>query len=904
MGAKKIIVAVVLVLMVLAIGGGVVWYVSVPHTPEAQYAYAEKLEKKLRADALTQSPEQLKGEIGDVQDQYKRVGTRFGASAKAAEGLKQIVKIDEEVAKDRTRARADLDEIIKQYPDEENAGFALLEQAKLIRAEGDELKTGKPDEAVGKYKEAIAKLTEYRTKFATGKRADDALMEIGRIWQDGIGDPPIAAIETFQQVLKDYPQSDYKPEAMYRLAKLFEKIHEYGQALQLYTQLQEEFPKYRADEVTFARAKILDEQMKKHDEAAKEFERIQKEFPDSPLSGQAGSQARKAKGEAAATEGEQYGKGRYGGQIPYDTVRDKPLPPAGMFRQFAEQKLDAQKYDMTVTFDPPMHRISVVGTLSLVNRGADKNEMLLMLGDGMEFNSLKVDGVEVKYVQKGQTLKISLPAELKKDAATTVAFDYSGQYAPPMPGPGGVDNKEKLTTPMPAPMDAPQAVAPTTEPQVVKLHMDPQMGLGEFGYGLSGAAWYPVTIIGDVFDAHVVIKTPANVEAVMTGEMVKREKSTEPGKPGVFEFQTKSPVFGLYFAYGPYEMREEQVGAIHYYTYFRPENASKTDAYIDVTNRILSFYASKYVPFPYEKMAMVETPLPPFLGGVGPASLMFLHEKMVAHKDVPENLLAHELAHQWFGNLVPINMADPGYNQWLSEGFATYSDALYTEHTDGEAAFVKHMERYSQLFFQFEMMAPRGEGSIRDTFPDSPLYRPVIYEKGAIVLNMLRKLMGDEKFFGMMKEYVETYKNKPTTVDDFRRLASKVYGQDLSWFFAQWIDQNVFAHWVVTAEVTEKSGAGSQKSEGAGTQPAAGDFAVKLTVDQPDDLVKMPVDITLLGDGGKRQVVPNVMLDQKEQTVDLTMPFKPVKVILDEDYWVLHRPGSDNIWPSEKVAAH
>ena len=166
----------------------------------------------------------------------------------------------------------------------------------------------------------------------------------------------------------------------------------------------------------------------------------------------------------------------------------------------------------------------------------------------------------------------------------------------------------------------------------------------------------------------------------------------------------------------------------------------------------------------------------------------------------------------------------------------------------------------------------------------------MIYEKGAIVLHMLRKLMGDEKFFDLMHQYVVKFKDQPTTVDDFRKLATTIYGQDLSWFFAQWIDQNVFAHWIPKAEIVEPTKAGDP-------------VKIKLTVDQPDDLVKMPVDITLLGATPKeREVVPNVMLDEKEQTVDLTASFKPTKIILDENYWVLHRPGSDNIWPPEKVA--
>ena len=109
------------------------------------------------------------------------------------------------------------------------------------------------------------------------------------------------------------------------------------------------------------------------------------------------------------------------------------------------------------------------------------------------------------------------------------------------------------------------ATAPAKAPEYT---FDPQIALGEYGYGLSGASWYPITIIGDVFDAHVVLNVPASMEAVSNGAVVKREKSTQAGVDGHFEFQTKNPVFGLYFAYGPYVVQDKQVGDIHFYTYF------------------------------------------------------------------------------------------------------------------------------------------------------------------------------------------------------------------------------------------------------------------------------------------------------------------------------------------------
>jgi TolA-binding protein len=892
----------VIAMLFLAAGGGLWWYMAVPHTPEAQFAYAQKLEKALRGDAATKSAKELQPEIDETIEQYRRVGTRFGANPKAADGLKRIAKIHEEVMKDADKAIATLDDLIKAYPDEANAGYALLEQARLMRAQADLLKPDNPTAGNAKYKQSLAKLEAYRTQFEKGKDAASALMEIGRIWQDGLEDPLIKTIETFEKVLRDYPGSEHEPEALFRLAKAYEKAKEFKRSLELYARLLELYPKCKwAAEATYARGKILADEMDEHEKAAKEFEKMSQDFPDDPRAGSASSEAKTERTKAASEEGEKYGKSRYGGTIPFDTSADKALPPAEMLKQFTAQKLDAQSYDLNVEFKPSEHRITVDGTLKLVNRGEDKNDLLLMLGSGLNISKLAVDGTPAESKHSAETLKVILPAVLKKDAPATLTFSYTGQYADAKlmatlkPGPGGGTRGAKPET-QPATATAPATeTASATEPGgagagETKYAMDPQMALGDYGYALSGASWYPITIIGDVFDAHVTIKTPANMEAVCNGAVVRREKSTVAGTEGVFEFQTKNPVFGLYFAYGPYVVQESQVGPIHFYTYFRPQNASKHQDYVDVTNKILSFYGSKFDGFPYEKMAIVETPLPPFLGGVGPASLMFLQGSMVDHKEVPETLLAHELAHQWFGNLIPINITDPHYNQWLSEGFATYCDAMYTEFKDGPKPFQLHIVRYNQLFFQFAMMASKGTGAIKDTFsPMSPLYRPVVYEKGALVLHMLRHVMGDDKFFQLMRDYVETYKNKQTTVDDFRHLASQVFGEDLSWFFSEWYDQSVFAHWKVTADVTPDGSGGGAKTH--------------ILITQPDDLVRMPADVTLIGPKDEHQLVPMVMLDKKENTLDVTTPFKPVKVIVDEENWVLKRPGSDNIWSAEKEAA-
>ncbi|HVX85654.1 MAG TPA: M1 family aminopeptidase [Phycisphaerae bacterium] len=902
MRGSKGVVAAGLVVAVLAAAGVGVWYASVPHTAEQQFAYADKLEKQLRLDALSKSAADVAPELDKVVKAYEKVGT-YGKSEKGAEALERIEDLQEKIAKDDGKAMSTLEELDKEYPDEEHAGFALMGEARILKAEGMDLKVGKTEEAAAKFKEAIAKLEDYRKRFEKGKDGAEALMEIGRVWMDGLGEPLIKPIETFEKVLKDYPGYEHEDEALARLGKLYSEAHDYQTATAKYQELLERFPTSKwADEATVERDKILDQEMKEHDAAAKDLEKFAKEHPDSQYAGEAQGLAKQARGEQAKEEGESYGKGRYGGVIPYDTTSDKPIPPAAMFKDFVGQKLDAEKYDLTVAFAPADHRITVDGTLKVANRGDDKTELLLMLGGELTVKKLTVDGKEAKFEHSGETLKITLPVTMKKDAEGVVGFTYTGQYSEPNPPElmaamgaesagrrldKGEGESGSATKPASAPASAP-AVVKRKGPE---YPYNPQIGLGEYGYALSGASWYPITVLGDVFQAHVVYKITGEDEVVGEGALVKREPAKDAKGTGRFEFETKNPVFGLYFAYGPYVMSEKQVGDIHFYSYFRPEDAGKADAYIDLTDRILTFYGSKFVPFPYEKMAMVEVPLPPMLGGVGPASMMMLQDGFVERKEMPEFLLAHELAHQWFGNLIPINITDPNYNQWLSEGFATYCDALYTEHTLGAKALAMHMQRYGQLYFQFAMLAPKGKGAIRDTFPDSPLYRPVIYEKGAIVLHMLRKVMGDEKFFALMRKYVETYRDKPSTVDDFRKLANAENGESLDWFFSQWLDQAVFAHWKVDAQVGAAAGGG-----------AGGTVKTKIKITQPDDLVKMPADITLYGEKGEKDVMANVMLDQREQEVDAETRFAPVRIVVDEDFWVLHRPGSDNEWKAAGTA--
>jgi len=423
-----------------------------------------------------------------------------------------------------------------------------------------------------------------------------------------------------------------------------------------------------------------------------------------------------------------------------------------------------------------------------------------------------------------------------------------------------------------------------------------QLQINDSGYALSGAAWYPVTIFGDLFTAEIAVTLPEDLTVLCSGAAAGER--TADGRRTT-TWRCEEPYFGLYFAYGPYESASRDVDgltiSVHFLAQRRAEQraeqqadqAARMEAYLDVAEAILTEYIAHFGPFPFEKLAMAEVKLPPILGGVGPASLTFLHHGVVAGREaVPVNLLAHELSHQWWGNQVPINLIDERYSQWLSEGFATYSDALYTEWSEGAGPFREHIRELGGLYL--EQSAHVREEAIVETFMgQSPLYRPVVYEKGALVLHALRYVLGDETFFEVLREYVRTYAFTPSTVDDFRRLAAERAGENLDWFFDEWLDRPGCPH-IELADVTVEPGDGE------------GVWTVVVSLAQPAHLSRMPIDVVVLGDDGRARRV-RTALDRKAHTVKIEVAFPVKRVVLDPDDWVLRRTAPDE-WPPDEAA--
>jgi aminopeptidase N len=207
----------------------------------------------------------------------------------------------------------------------------------------------------------------------------------------------------------------------------------------------------------------------------------------------------------------------------------------------------------------------------------------------------------------------------------------------------------------------------------------------------------------------------------------------------------------------------------------------------------LAFFSQTIAPYPYEKLALI-VGATQFGGMENSSAIVFAstifdpraNDKMNTSLGVPtriESLVAHEIAHQWFGDSVT---ESTWADLWLSEGFATYFAALFIEKHDGDAAFRQYMRDAAQRYFVYEKQrnAPIHDTETQDLMK---LLNENNYEKGAWVLHMLRMRLGDDAFFRGLRNYYNKHATANATTEDLREALEQASGKNLREFFSRWV---------------------------------------------------------------------------------------------------------------------
>ncbi|MFH1279847.1 MAG: M1 family aminopeptidase [Candidatus Eisenbacteria bacterium] len=266
-------------------------------------------------------------------------------------------------------------------------------------------------------------------------------------------------------------------------------------------------------------------------------------------------------------------------------------------------------------------------------------------------------------------------------------------------------------------------------------------------------------------------------------------------------------------------------------------------------------------PYPGDKFSFVTTPL----GDMEHQTCVFHARTLMTGDSTYDDILSHELSHMWFGDCVTYG---DFRDVWLSEGFASYCEALWREAGYGDEAYHDYVTM--SLMRPYLLNAANLDYPIYD--PDE-LWGTVSYEKGGVALHMLRRVMGDGLFFAAMNTYLDDFAYGTAFTTDFRDVCEAVYGGDLDWFFDEWIyagGHPVF-DWGWTAEET---GPGSWRVDVETRQ-----------VQTVGPIYTMPVDFRIETAGGDTTVT--AWVDGPAGSFSFTVGAAPSAVVFDPDDWLL-----------------
>ena len=237
-----------------------------------------------------------------------------------------------------------------------------------------------------------------------------------------------------------------------------------------------------------------------------------------------------------------------------------------------------------------------------------------------------------------------------------------------------------------------------------------------------------------------------------------------------------------YYDLGPSACgRSEFDGCVRQSVYVAPEVRDFLPGPFAQAGPIVDFFTSLVAPFPFEKLAHVQSSTK--FGGMENASAIFYSDRGFRQRTMGTGLVAHETAHQWFGDAV--TPAEWGH-VWLSEGFASYFEQLWVERSQGDSAFLGGMRELRDEIIQSKVTPLRP---VIDTTQTDlmALLNTNSYQKGAWTLHMLRRMLGDSAFFGGIRSYYLKYRHRNALTDDLRAELEAASGRELGWFFDQWL---------------------------------------------------------------------------------------------------------------------
>jgi len=427
---------------------------------------------------------------------------------------------------------------------------------------------------------------------------------------------------------------------------------------------------------------------------------------------------------------------------------------SSQFSKTDQADFDVNYYQINLNIDPTAEIISGNVTTKATSNISGLSEITLDFFDNMNVDSVVSEGDTLNFTHSDNKLVITLAGVYDPGASFSVTVYYSGH---PLTAGGfkSFDFGQHQGFPM---------ISALSQP---------------FG----SPAWWPCKDDpNDKADSvDIIITVPDTFVVASNGKLISETVNADSTKTFFWAERypisnylvslaiTNYEVFSDYYKYSDTDSME-----VVYYVY--PEHLAEAEEDFNITVDAIQYFSSIIGEYPFidEKYGMAEFT---WGGAMEHQTCTSYGQGLISGNHRYDSYLVHELAHQWFGDLVTMKRWS---HIWLNEGFASYSEALWFGHVGGEQAYFDYMNEFDQGLFPTSVF-------VYDSTNIGELFSRTVYDKGAWVLHMLRHVMGDSAFFDALINYKDVFAFGTATTEDFRDVCEVEYGHDLNWFFDQWV---------------------------------------------------------------------------------------------------------------------
>jgi aminopeptidase N len=366
----------------------------------------------------------------------------------------------------------------------------------------------------------------------------------------------------------------------------------------------------------------------------------------------------------------------------------------------------------------------------------------------------------------------------------------------------------------------------------------------------------------------MVVVAPEGFDVVSNGKLVERKQNDD--KSATFHWLQDKPhvSYLITLVVGKFDIVTEDwngIPVVYYVPKGKKEDVARS---FGRTRDMLTFFSDRFgIKYPWDKYAQIAAEQ--FGGGMENTSATTLtdralHDERSMLDNNSDGLIAHELAHQWWGDLVTCR---DWSHLWLNEGFASYAEVLWAEHHDGPEEGAYNLVQKSRP----AISGGKDRPIVDRRYPSSgAMFDSRAYPKGAWVLHMLRRRLGDDVFFKCLQEYGNAFRLQCADTNDFRRAFEKITGRSLERFFYDWTERSGNPVLNITTEY----------------QPDSKQARISVKQTQAGEAFHFPLKILFMVPG-QSPIVSEQEITEKEQTFVEPLPGRPTMVCVDPDQTLL-----------------